>query len=121
MAAAVGMDNPAPRVQICDGQLVIHLSNAVGLRVVPFDCMLDRACFGDPVGVEILDLKGQLGAAVTLPTQRDNVLRWSYDEEIDALYVRLSGHGSHGQRRVTGTARLDGWGCLVSLQIPMAA
>jgi len=117
----VGTDNPGPRVSISDGVLVIQLSNSVGLRVVPFEGMVTRAHFGDPVGVEILDLKGQLGSTVTLPAPRDQVLRWSYDEEIDALYVRLSGHGSHGQRRVTGTARLDGWGTLVSLQIPMAA
>ena len=117
----MGLDSPGPRVSVSDGVLVIQLSNAVGLRVIPFEGMVARAHFGDPVGVEILDLKGQLGSTVTIPSPRDNVLRWSYDEEIDALYVRLSGHGSHGQRRVTGTARLDGWGCLVSLQIPMAA
>jgi hypothetical protein len=108
-------------VSVSDGVLVIQLSSSAGLRVVPFDCVVARARFGDPVGVEILDLKGQLGTAVHLPSQRDDNLRWSYDEEIDALYVRLSAHGSHGQRRVQGVARLDGWGTLVSLQIPMAA
>lgn len=115
------MDGPGPRVSISDGVLVITLSSAAGLRALPFEGVVARVHFGEPVGVEILDLKGQLGGTVTLPAQRDNTLRWSYDEEIDALYVRLSGHGSHGQRRVQGIARLDGWGVLVSLQIPMAA
>jgi hypothetical protein len=108
-------------MRVSDGVLVIQLSNAVGLRVVPFEGMISRGAHSDPVGVEILDLKAQLGNAVRLPAQGADALRWSYDEEIDALYVRLSGHGAHAQRRVMGTARLDGWGCLVSLQIPMAA
>jgi hypothetical protein len=116
------MDNPTPRVQLGDGFMLILLSSAAGLRAVSFECVVNRAHFGDPVGLEILDLKAQLGSSVRLPSQRrESMLRWSYDEEIDALYVRLSGHGSHGQRRVTGTARLDAWGCLVALQIPIAA
>jgi hypothetical protein len=43
--------------------------------------------------------------------------RWSYDEEIDAFYVRIADGPAQRQRSARGTAQVDRDGRLVSIEI----
>lgn len=84
-----------------------------------FDGIVDQNAFGDVVGVEILDLRSHLGSGRVPRGTAAGFPRWSYDEEIDAFYVRLTEETAPVQTRVAGTTVIDGAGVLLSLEVPV--
>jgi hypothetical protein len=75
--------------------------------------------FGDLVGLEILDFRRQLDSAEPSPSLRDGLPRWTYDDEMDAFYVRVAEGMADTQRSVIGTALLDEAGRVTQLRIPL--
>lgn len=105
-----------PRVRVHEGALIVDLVPAPAAHRISFQGVLDRTDLGDAVGIEILDFRQQLGGA-SLPPSSDDLPRWSYDEEIDAFYLRLAGAGATVQQSTVGTAILDETNRLISLEI----
>lgn len=88
------------------GSMIVDLLPVAGTRVVTFEA------------VEILDFRRQLGAPVPSPFTSSDVPRWSYDEEMDAYYIRVREGTAGAQRSVVGTADLHEAGRVARLKIP---
>ena len=75
--------------------------------------------FGEAVGIEILDFHSQVdGSMVESPTEGH--VRWSYDQEMDALYLHVADGRGSVQRSVIGAVELDGRKTVVELRVPIA-
>ena len=72
------------------------------------------------IGVEILDLTRQLAGGVVESSSLEGGVRWSYDDEVDAMYVHVREGRSQVQRRASGIGELDSEGKLVGLTVPLA-
>lgn len=107
-----------PSAVIAGGILVLHFSESSPSRSADVTCTLDLTDFGDVVGIEVLDWQRQSGGVVDGPSACGNV-RWSYDYEIDALYIHVMSGRSQIQRAVTARAGLDTDGHVVRLDIPI--
>jgi hypothetical protein len=108
-----------PNASVANGVLTAVLVAGHGALRVEFDGVIDQTALGEVVGLEILDLRSQLGDGEVPPAPRDGLPRWSYDDEIDAFYIRLTDDTAPIQKRVCGTAVLEGSGLLVSLEVPV--
>ena len=98
--------------------MIVEFASTPGIRTLQFEGVIDRTDFGEVVGLEVLDFKMQFGD-VSLPACiGEDLPRWSYDEEVDAFYLRLTGAMGTLQRSTIGTAALDDAGHVVSLEIP---
>jgi hypothetical protein len=111
------VSSDAPSASVEGGVLTVILVANDGARRVDFDGVLDQTAFGEVVGVEILDLRSQLGDGEVPPGPTGGLPRWSYDDEIDAFYVRVAEDTAPIQKAVVGTAVLDGAGQLASLEV----
>lgn len=84
--------------------------------------ILDSSDFGDIIGLEILFFRDQLKApppkGSAPPGSGTGLPRCSYDQEVDALYLRLSEGRSHKQSKVTVRAGMDSQGEVVQLSVP---
>lgn len=81
-----------------------YLRESQSSRLVEIECVLDLTYLGDVVGIEVLDLRKQLGGGSVSSFRAEGKVRWSYDDKIDALYIYI-GHGSgQVQRSATATA-----------------
>jgi hypothetical protein len=109
-----------PSASIENGRLTIRFVASDSARRVDVEGVLDQTGLGEVVGVEILDLRSQLGGAEVPPTPGGGLPRWSYDAEIDAFYVRVADERAPIQKRVSGMAVLNGSGLLVSLEVPVS-
>jgi len=98
--------------------VLIRLLPTSGGHKVPFNGVVDVTDLGDLVGLEILDFRSQLGSAEPSPSAGDGLPRWTYDEEMDAFYVRVADGTADTQRTVVGTAALDGDGRVTQIRIP---
>lgn len=87
-------------------------------RTVELRCVLDQTDFGDVVGIEVLDLARQLEGGVVDPPRGTGEIRWSYDNEIDALYVHVGEGRGQVQRTATLSAHLSRAGTVVGLSFP---
>jgi uncharacterized protein YuzE len=106
-----------PSVTPDEGLLTVTLLAGSAATEMPFEGVIDQTDFGDVVGIEILDLRHQLSGATVPPTPLDGFLRWSYDGEIDAFYIRISDGAAQRQNVTTGTARVDAQGQLTTLEL----
>jgi uncharacterized protein YuzE len=113
------MSDITPDALAKNGNLVIDLGLGAGARRVEFDGVIDLTDFGDVVGVEVLDLRQQLRGGIVSPPVHEGLPRWSYDDEIDAFYIRLLDSTAPRQQPITGTAVLDDSGRLTALEIPI--
>ena len=86
-------------------------------KVTTFDAVLDLTGLGDVVGFEILDFRRQLNATSPPANELVPLPRWSYDDEIDAFYVRLAEGTASVQRSVVGLADVDERGRIIRLKI----
>ncbi len=102
------------------GVLSIRFAEPEGIRAIDVDCVVDLTDFGDVVGVEILDLRRQLSDGIIEGSPAGSKIRWSYDDEIDAFYVRLTDGQSQVQRGATGRAHLDSARRVVQLDVPVS-
>lgn len=100
-----------------DGFLVVRLTAGEPAHRATFEGVVDSTGLGEVVGIEILDFRAQLGGA-SVPESRGGVLpRWSYDDEVDGFYVRISGDNATVQRKTIGEASLNDAMELISLAI----
>lgn len=113
------MNVDSRRVSVENGLLTVVLVAGEASRRVEFDGVLDQAALGEIVGVEILGLRSQVGGGEVPAAPLGGLPRWSYDDEIDAFYVRLAEETAPIQKPVAGTAILDTSGRLTSLEVPV--
>jgi len=83
-------------------------------------CVVDLAATGDLVGVEILDFRRQLSGAAPPPHREVLGMRWSYDSEVDAFYVRVGSDNGVEQVVTEGRAIVDAHTTVVALEVPVA-
>lgn len=103
-------------VSVENDHLNITLGSGSGVRSAPFDSVLDLDDFGEPIGLEILGFRSQLGA-LPPPGPTDGLPRWSYDKDEDAFYVRVSDGTAPRQKTSRGSASFDRRGAVVSLRV----
>jgi hypothetical protein len=115
------MTRPAPSAIVNDGTLLMVLGMTHGPRRVDFDGVLDQGDLGDIVGLEILDFRAQLGDAAVPDPSPSTFPRWSYDDEIDAFYVRIADAAAPMQRPIVGTATFDGDNRLASIEVRLGS
>jgi uncharacterized protein YuzE len=108
-----------PSAAIDLGVLCFRFFDSPAIRSIDIDCVADLTDFGDVVGIEILDLRGQLAGGMVEPPKSDGDFRWAYDEEIDALYLRVTDARGQVQRSLTAQARLDSLGRFVQLDVDL--
>jgi uncharacterized protein YuzE len=86
----------------------------------PIEMVLDFNQFGEVIGIEILDLafnagKGcMLRIAQCVPTEGDGV-RYSYDEDSDSFYLRVTAGNSLDQKTVDGQLSFDAEGRITAM------
>lgn len=102
-----------------DGVLHVRTLDAEPARSMELRCVLDLNDFGDVIGVEVLDLARQLDGGAMDPLRRKGAISWSYDDEIDALYIHVAEGRGQVQRSAVGSAHLDSSGRVVALAIPV--
>jgi hypothetical protein len=109
-----------PTVKLRNGLLIVYLTiNSPSVIETPFECVIDETDFGDSVGVEVLDLRAQLGTGSLPQSPSTGLPTWSYDEEIDALYLRLHAANGQQQRSGTGLAKVSDLGLISQLQVSL--
>lgn len=102
----------------CGDEVRVQLSSDLPCAFVDVDAVVDRTDCDDLVGVEILDVRRQLKGASVLEASSAAYPHWSYDPEIDALYVHVSAGRGQRQRRLVVRAGISQDGGLVDLRIP---
>jgi uncharacterized protein YuzE len=103
---------------IADGTRVaieFHESNVV--RTVDVHSVVDLDDFGEVVGIEVLDWSRQLEGGRLEGSSPSHSVRWSYDDEIDAIYFRLSGGRGQAQRSVIAVTGIDVEGLVVRMDV----
>jgi uncharacterized protein YuzE len=109
-----------PRAAVEDGVLRVQLLEAHPARLLDIDCVVDLTDLGQVVGIEVLDLRSQLAGGTVGPLTVNSSIRWSYDDEIDALYVHVAAGRGQVQRRTAAQAGLDSNDRVVELAVPLA-
>ncbi|HEY5943617.1 MAG TPA: hypothetical protein VIT89_12260 [Solirubrobacterales bacterium] len=99
-----------------DGSAQVVFKAIEPSQEVPFECVLDLDDFGVVLGIEVLDFKRQIGVKPPPYDPSKGMPRWSYDEEIDAFYVRFVDRHSPRQEVREGSAFVDPEGSVVSLE-----
>jgi hypothetical protein len=111
------MNESFPFVEIANGVMSIHFMASSPVRSLTVSCVIDYSDFGDLVGIELLDWRRQLsGGQLDVPSSSGQ-LRWSYDDEIDALYLHTSDARGENQQRTTATVQLDALRRVVALTL----
>ncbi len=106
-----------PSVQRDGDSILIELLPTRGSRVITFTGVVDLTDFYDVIGIEILDFHRQLGAT-SPPSDATGLPRWSYDDEMDAFYLRLADGSSPIQQSIVGNVEVDEDGLVAQLRIP---
>ena len=113
------MTDSLPFAAVNEATLSVRFSDSPPARSVEVACVVDQTDFGDVVGVEILDLRHQLSGGQVDAPQASSRVRWSYDSEIDAFYVRVTDGRSQVQTTIRGKIRLDASQRVVLLEVPV--
>ena len=108
-----------PFAEFRDGVLLVHTAEGEPARSMDLRCVLDLTDFGDVIGIEVLDLARQLDGGTTEPLRWTGVISWSYDDEVDALYIHVAEGRGQVQRSAIATAHLDSNRRVVGLAIPV--
>jgi hypothetical protein len=111
------MNDFRPWAPIEGGVLRVQLLDSEPVHSLDVDCVLDLTDFEDVVGVEVLDVTKQLTGGTVEPPSQDSSVRWSYDAEMDALYLHIAEGRGQMQRRSTARGQLDRNGRLVQLDV----
>lgn len=98
------------------GVLTVQFAPSNGPNESSLQCILDMNDFGDILGIEVLDWQKQAGGPIgQSPAQ--GPARWTYDDEVDALYVRLEHGSARIQTKTAASARRDERGLVVALEV----
>ena len=82
------------------------------IKNLKVDLILDLNQFGDVIGIEIINLKLEIGSFClnqiqkTISTTGEN-FRYSYDDENDSFYFQLSNEPSSDQKAIEGMLVLN--------------
>jgi uncharacterized protein YuzE len=113
------MTESFPLAEIADGIMTVRFRESDATKVINITCVVDYTDFGDVVGIEILDWRHQLAGGQIDAPPASGQLRWSYDAEIDALYIHTTDARGQNQRRMTATAKLDAKQRVVIVKVPL--
>lgn len=102
------------------GTLRVRFEFAPASDASSVPCILDVDDFGELVGIEILDWQKNAGGPVGL-SEKAGAAHWTYDDEIDALYVRLRPGSAGIQRKGIAKAHRDAEGRVIELEVPFPA
>jgi len=80
--------------------------------------VIDQTDFGDVVAIEILAFRDQLDGGF-LESPQSVAVRWSYDAEVDAVWVLVMQGRSQVQTSVVATVGLDAAQRVVRLEAPV--
>ena len=116
LAQASHLMTQPPNIESDGDNLRIVLTTGEDIRAVPFEGVIDADDFGEIQGVEILGFREQIGVPPPVSTS-EKAIRWSYDHEVDAFYVRFSENMSSRQTTKSGQALLSGDGSVVALEV----
>lgn len=108
-----------PRVEISDSMMSIYFMTTDVAQSCVVTCVMDYTDFGDLVGIEVLGWRKQLSSGRIDGPSPSEYPRWSYDDEIDALYIRTSDARGQNQQRTTASVDLDASQRVVALQIAL--
>jgi hypothetical protein len=110
--------SPFPHATISEETISIQFSDTLVSQSAQVACTVDLTDFSDVVGIEALDWRKQLsGGTLDAPSSQGRV-RWSYDDEMDAIYIRVSDGRGQIQRSAVGEAGLDSDRRVVRLDVP---
>jgi uncharacterized protein YuzE len=101
------MNESLPLVEVVDGIISVRFMESATTQSVDVTCVADYTDFGDVVGIEILDWRHQVSGGQIDAPHASGQLWWSYDDEIDALYIHTIGGRGQNQQRTTATVKLD--------------
>jgi hypothetical protein len=107
----------SPFTDVEEDLVRVHLLESDPATTVELECVLDLTDFGEAVGLEVLDLAKQLNGGRIDPVRITGRISWSYDVEIDALYVHLADGRAQIQKSVVARAELDNAGRIVQLTV----
>ncbi|MGD0272477.1 MAG: hypothetical protein ABSB96_01900 [Gaiellaceae bacterium] len=68
----------------------VVFSDIAKTETMDFECALDIDDFGTLVSVEIIGLREQVGIVEIEQYKQFDDMHWSYDDEVDAFYLRLA-------------------------------
>lgn len=96
----------------------IVLAAGEAVRDIPFEGVIDADDFGEIQGVEILGFSEQIGTSPPVGAT-EGTIRWSYDREVDAFYVRFGENMSSRQTTKSGRALLNADGSVIALEFEL--
>jgi hypothetical protein len=115
------MKQSFPSVVAADGIVTIYFSDSAVSESLEIKCVVDMTDFADLLGIEVLRWGQQLfGAKIVAPSDSKSV-RWTYDEDVDALYIRLRHGRSQIQKSTTCSVSLDESKHVICLQLSVPA
>jgi len=109
------MSDNTPSVRTQDDTITIAFAEGKPLSAEAVECAVDIDDFGTLIGIEVLDLRKQVGSIKPPSSQA-----WSYDWEEDALYVRL-GLTKYPVTTLSGTGHLllDGERSVLTFEVTL--
>jgi nucleoside diphosphate kinase len=113
------MNESMPTVVSADGVISVYFLDSNVTQSIEVACVVDFTDFRVVVGIEILDWHRQLSGGQIGRPSASGQLRWSYDHEIDALYIHTNDGRGQNQERTTCTVRLDANQRVVTVQVPL--
>lgn len=83
------------------------------------ECVIDVDDFAEIAGIEVEDLRAQLGLPRPVPMEpiEGNRVRFSYDQTNDVMYVRVGGARAQGQILTDAQVCLDAKHALVRIEV----
>lgn len=113
------MSNHFPSASLSEEALSIRFRESPVVQSVEVACVIDQTDLGDVIGVEILGFRRQLSGGMIDAPRSAGQVRWSYDHEMDALYVYVTEGRSQVQTAVAGRISLDSAQRVVLLEAPI--
>lgn len=113
-----------PIIELTASTVIARLCPGNPERTAEVMCIVDFSAFDEPIGIEIIGFKDQLGHEPPVCRSRfdrkdaqDVVPRWSYDPHVDAFYLHLKGDRAPKQKEIRGSADLGGDGSVLGLRV----
>jgi uncharacterized protein YuzE len=118
----VGNSCGYPLVNKAKDKIVVEFvpRDRLGLTSIEIPLVVDFDLNGDVIGIEALNLCFYAGRSIQGKGDRSGSesgrIRLTYDDEVDALYLRIDDGRSLRQRRVNGNLLIDADGRLIAIE-----